>query len=138
MTLDALAGWSAWISGGLGAVVVAALAWIGGASRTRRQLSSDATAVRADEADRGTISRLERTVDELQADFRREHEERLAVERAAVKVERQALKAQSDLRAALRDISMLRRKLERVGVPDSDYEQLLETNFGDLPDVDGS
>lgn len=127
MTLDMLAEWSGWIQGGLGAVVLAVLAWVGGVSSTRRKLSGDQTAVREDESKQGQMSRLERTIDELQAEIKLEHKERLAAERVATS-------AVADLRIAYKIIDLQDARLKRAGVSESERADL-RTAFGDLRDL---
>ena len=72
----------------------------------------------------------ERRAKDAEADADRERAERLKIERALVQTE-------AKLYVAASDIVRLERRLERAGVPHSDYGRLIETNFGALPEPEG-
>jgi hypothetical protein len=117
----------------LGALPVAAV-WLAREWwKTRSSSRSDAVESANAKGQINMLADFERRAKEAEAEADKERAERLVAERKQTKAEGLQADAERDLRAARRDIVSLRRKLIRVGVPDSDMPPL-ETNFGLLPE----
>lgn len=117
--------------GGLAAgLSVAVAAWW----KLRSERRTDA----ADSADhRAGLKMLEtaqKERDQAEAELAAERKERLSAERALTTAVADQRDTQRNLASAIRDIAMLQRKLDRAGVPRSDWAPLMETELGTLDD----
>jgi chromosome segregation ATPase len=70
--------------------------------------------------------------DQAEKELSEERKERLSAERALTTAVADQRDTQRDLASAMRDIAMLQRKLDKHGVPRSEWAPLMETTFGDL------
>jgi alpha-beta hydrolase superfamily lysophospholipase len=96
----------------------------------KREQRSDAVDAANAHVQVNMLESAERRAKEAEAEADRERNERLKIERAL-------MQAEAKLYVAASDIVRLERRLERAGVPHSDYGKLIETNFGHLPEPDG-
>jgi hypothetical protein len=118
----------------LGAIPVAA-AWLAREWwKTRSAQRADAADSANTKAEIRSLADFERRAKEGEADADKERDARLAAQRAQLTAEGLQHDAERDLRAARRDILMLKKKLKKAGVPDSDYVPLMETQIGDFPE----
>jgi hypothetical protein len=108
-------------------LVASLIAIGGGVVAWRKGSSRDSVDAAKDRAEINIVGTLERRANEAEAEADRERAERLKTERALVQ-------AEAKLYIAAQDIVRLDRRLEKAGVPHSDYGHLIETNFGTLPD----
>jgi alpha-beta hydrolase superfamily lysophospholipase len=92
----------------------------------KREQRTDAIESADAHAQLSMLESYERRAKEAEAEAEREHTERLKTERAL-------MQSEAKLYVAASDIVRLERRLERAGVPHSDYGKLIETNFGALP-----
>lgn len=120
-----------------GAIVAAVASVAGGGAlwwlRWRKNSSGTDLEVKQNKA-------AENVLDSLNADntrLRQQMQDADARADAAEKKERDTytllVQCQGELRMAMRDLDRLRKRLQRAGVPDSDWMPHMETTFGELP-----
>ena len=121
-------GTAGWIAGGLSLLGAAAAAWRWFQGQRRRD-SHDDVEMAKDRAEVDVLAEQRKERQELREQLDKLEEELAEERKTRLAVERMQMQAEGDLRAARRDILMLRRKLDKAGVARSDWAPFLETNF---------
>lgn len=124
--------------GTIGTGILSILTAVAGAFTVYYRMRKDNRADAGDSADhRAGLKMLEtaqKERDQAEAELAAERKERLSSERALTTAVADQRDTQRNLASALRDLAMLQRKLDRAGVPRSDWAPLMETELGTLDD----
>lgn len=122
--------------GAIGTAILSLLTAVGGAFGVyyRMKKENRADAVESGDARAGLrmLETAQKERDQAEAELAAERKERLSAERALTTTVADQRDTQRNLASAIRDIAMLQRKLDRAGVPRSDWAPLMETELGDI------